>query len=592
MLILSFILGFMFASDVSINTNLYKNTNLDAYDLNIKVTGSGDIDLNTEKLEDKFRVINRGSSSSTSISIINGSYKKTNTKEFTLSILPLGNVKRVPYVIVSIDGKKYKTKEMPLSSASQQKRQNRRGSFFNFGGSFGGANDIFDDFGLSPSDTEIEQNDIFVKAIINKKNIFVGEQILLSFYIYKKQGVRFNDLGVEKLPDFKGFLKDELINTKNINFNAEQEIGGVKYQRALISKYLLYPVKSGKLNIGQISVAFLFGTNSFFSMGQKVLRRSKPISIHVKPLPKNAPAGFNGAIGSYTTKLKLDKKEIRVGDDVKLNIVIGGRGNLEIIELKDLIKFPESINVFDSKGKIRKNKFGVGEKDFQYVLVPQVAGKMDLGPWDFIYFDTKTNTYKTEQIGPIKLNVLDTSASLAAKAEENQKNKQDKQLAEAKKQKQLKENSLKNDDTQLELFSLLGFLFSPYTWIAIILLILIIILIAVKLTKKGKHERLKVLKLTIQNANKEFENENISMTVSLMVDTLKLLIAETFNIEESVSTMTLLELAEKYKTKKEGKQFYELAVAINKIRFSSQKNQESVSIILEDLNNMIAKIKK
>ena len=179
----------------------------------------------------------------------------------------------------------------------------------------------------------------------------------------------------------------------------------------------------------------------------------------------------------------------------------------------------------------------------------------------------------------MNLEVLATAESLAnIKQKEEIVKKQETKIEEEYKEQE-----------NLTVFSLVGFLFYPHVWIIAILLILIIIFITIKLTKKGKHERLKILKLTLQNANKEFKNENLSMTVSLLADALKLLIAFTFKIEKSVESSTLLELADKYKSKKD---LYKLAIKINKIRFSHQKDKTATFEILEELNNMIAKIKK
>jgi len=80
-------------------------------------------------------------------------------------------------------------------------------------------------------------------------------------------------------------------------------------------------VKSGRSNSPFDDPFF---NDPFFDRVQTVqqLITSKPLVINVKSLPANAPAGFNGAVGSFTLKASIDKEQVKVNDALTWNLLL------------------------------------------------------------------------------------------------------------------------------------------------------------------------------------------------------------------------------------------------------------------------------
>ena len=71
------------------------------------------------------------------------------------------------------------------------------------------------------------------------------------------------------------------------------------------------------------------------------------ITIKVDPLPTK-PSNFSGGVGSFNISGQLTKAEVKAGEPVTLRIVIGGTGNLKLIQ-QPKADFPQSFDKYDTK---------------------------------------------------------------------------------------------------------------------------------------------------------------------------------------------------------------------------------------------------
>jgi hypothetical protein len=95
-------------------------------------------------------------------------------------------------------------------------------------------------------------NDLFIKVTASKTNSIVGDQILVSYKLYS----RYSQLNYElsKAPTFNGFYSEDIVLGKNTN-GQKETYNGQDYLTAEIKKVLLFPQKSGKLEIPPIELA-------------------------------------------------------------------------------------------------------------------------------------------------------------------------------------------------------------------------------------------------------------------------------------------------------------------------------------------------
>lgn len=339
-------------------------------------------------------------STNTSYSNINGKMSQSTSITFTyyLRAVTEGNFTVAP-AKVTVDGKEYQTKELSITVTKEPVRTNT-----NSGSE------------ATQAQTELNENDLFIKASVNKRNPYQGEQVILTYKIYTK--VPIAQIGINKQSNFQGFWMKDLLNPQDVLKQDNEVIGGEQYVTAEFRKFALFPQKSGTLTIdamelqcvAQIRQANRRSSNSFldsffddpFFGGtrniQKVLK-SNPISINVKPLPEsNKPVNFSGAVGEFTFVGVIDKNELKTNDAVNLKFTLSGSGNIELIDQLN-INFPPDIEVFEPEisNSINSNSIsGIsGTRKFDYLLIPRNPGKFIINPVTFTYFSPRNNSYQS-----------------------------------------------------------------------------------------------------------------------------------------------------------------------------------------------------
>ena len=85
--------------------------------------------------------------------------------------------------------------------------------------------------------------DLFIRAEVDKKRVYVGEPIMVSWHIYTTGILR--EIDTLGYPSNKGFWKEDIYIASNLNFSNEV-INGVPHRKALLASYALFPLKEGR----------------------------------------------------------------------------------------------------------------------------------------------------------------------------------------------------------------------------------------------------------------------------------------------------------------------------------------------------------
>lgn len=243
------------------------------------------------------------------------------------------------------------------------------------------------------SQAQVEGNaDFMVSVELNKKKVFIGEQIQATYKIYS----RYSDLRFESI-DYSaidGFWT-ETLEEDNINWeNQAQVINGQQYRVAILKKELLYPQRSGELVVAPTKIQAL-GKNSFFGRYTSLSASSKPITVQVSALPVPIPENFLGTFDQLTCELNPDRTQINQNEAINLEVKVAGKGNLKLIDEMPL-QFPADIEVFDPKrtDNIAVNASGIsGSRTFEYVLIPRSSGSYNIPAVTLHYFNPSTEKY-------------------------------------------------------------------------------------------------------------------------------------------------------------------------------------------------------
>lgn len=233
----------------------------------------------------------------------------------------------------------------------------------------------------------------FVDVQVNKKNIYVGEPIEVSYTIYNR--LNGSSAYISKLPQLKGFYSKDYDIPRNPQ-GKRSIVGNHYYTSYLVKKTVLYPTQSGTLVIDPLE--FTLELHS----GDKRKFNSKPIQINVKSLPP-APENFKGAVGDFSVIASIDKSQISTDDIATLRFTVKGAGNLDLIQAPEIL-LPD--NVHSSAATVEAlSTQPSNEKTFLFKLNVDEAGLYTIPAIAFTYFSPGSNSYINLMSEPLQLEV-------------------------------------------------------------------------------------------------------------------------------------------------------------------------------------------
>lgn len=361
--------------------------------------------VNTQKVKDFLAPSIKGfdvlmgptRSQQSSTQIINGKVSSSSSITYTY-ILMAGKegTYTIPAASIEVDGEKVFSnaltiKVLPPDQTAGNSQANQGG-----GGSSSSRGQI--------AGSRITDKDLFITATASKTTVYEQEAILLTYKVYTSVNLRQL---MEDMPDMKGFQMQEIQLPQQKQYSMEH-YNGRNYNTIIWRQYVLFPQQTGKLEILAVTFDGVVAQqtisddpfDAFFNGGGYIEVKKKIVApkvvINVKPLPVK-PANFSGGVGEFTMTSSINAKEVKTNDAVTIKLTIKGAGNMKLITSPE-VKFPEDFEVYDPKVT---NNFDVsraglsGTQTIEYLAIPRHAGNFTIPPVEFVYFDLKSQSYKT-----------------------------------------------------------------------------------------------------------------------------------------------------------------------------------------------------
>ena len=296
-----------------------------------------------------------GTSSSTSIQMINGDYKKNYVLSYKFVAKKSCTIESVT---LEVDGKKESTQSIDI---------------------------VVEKIVSSPSD------DFSLTLQSDTNEVYVGEAFELTLLLRQKKSMAVVDSKFVS-PDFKGFwIKGEPTQESS-------EDGGFINTKI---KYKMAPQREGNLYISpaQIGLASRQNTRNYWGgFFQEVKWKnyfSNDLNITAKPLPEGVIL-----VGNCTIEASVDKNETNVNEAVNLTIKVQGQANLE--DIKSFKPYIDGVSVFDEKITIKDDTLTqkitfVADRSF---TIPSFSLKL---------FNPETKSISTIATHPIEINVKNAS---------------------------------------------------------------------------------------------------------------------------------------------------------------------------------------
>jgi len=270
---------------------------------------------------------------------------------------------------------------------------------------------------------DIADENLHLVAEVSKSNPYMNEAITVIYKMYVSPSISVSNYQLLDNPKYNNFWSQDIkvtsLNAQNGTFK------GKPYRYVILKRVVLYPQKSGKLEIEPISldVTVDVPTNKrdFFG-GRVYAQTNKTVSagnrtINVKALPlENQPADFNGAVGDFDFSVTTSKSSLNASESLQAVVEVTGKGNLKLFKLPEL-NLPSSLEVYEPEFTegVRTTLGGMqGKISNSYTIVPSFRGKYPLPSIPFSFFNPKTETYTTLNSSEIVINVLEGPNSAAS----------------------------------------------------------------------------------------------------------------------------------------------------------------------------------
>ena len=243
----------------------------------------------------------------------------------------------------------------------------------------------------------------FITTEVSDENPFLNQEVILTVKMYARDYSILNRIRNYQEPDFNNLMA-KFVSEKLDEDEKQVLINGTTFIQKVLARYVLFPQKSGEIEIDPFALNVLI---SGYYGAENVQLTSDPIRLKVRNLPPGKPDNFSGAVGNYKLNASLSKKEVNANEAVNLEVEIVGSGNLNTLKTPE-VPVPEHIETFAPK---KKDAFEIrpsgmkGAVEEKHVLVPQYGGDYQIGPIAFNYFDPSKEKYITLKTKSLLLSV-------------------------------------------------------------------------------------------------------------------------------------------------------------------------------------------
>lgn len=355
-----------------------------------------------------FKVV-MGPSQSISSSWVNGKRSFSKSYGYILTPNATGSF-QIGQATIEIDGKTYKTvpKKVQITAAVSNPNAPKT------------ADDIADE-------------NLYLIAEVSKASPYLNEAVTVVYKLYISPSVSVTNFRPLDSPKYNNFWSQDIpvkrYDTKNTTYD------GKPFRSVILKRVVLYPQKSGKLNIEPLALEVYVDvpTNRRDFFGGKIFKQAKKTvsagrrTLNVKTLPEaGKPPGFGGAVGDFDFSVTTSKSSLNASESLQARVEVTGKGNLKLFQLPKP-ELPSALEVYEPEfdESVRTTVSGMeGKVANNYTVVPSFRGKYPIPSISFSYFNPKTRKYNTLNSGEITINVMegpeDKNATIAANSS-NQK---------------------------------------------------------------------------------------------------------------------------------------------------------------------------
>jgi len=338
-----------------------------------------------------------GPSVGTEFSWINGRATRATNFTYVLQGREVGPAAVGP-IVVTIGGTELRSEvvqgEVVAGSVAPPRSTGRRSPFF--------LDPFADPFGRGQSGGTAAR--VALRQLVSAKSAVLGEPVIATIVLDTTVGVD----GFEwvQAPSFPGWWAQRVEPPERVT-SEPVEVDGVRYDRFIVGRNVLVPLKTGELEIPEIRARIGFRSRSVFAAPQVVERGAPASKVEIEPRPE-APQGFSGAVGNLRYSASLEPTVIDFGESAVLSIELEGSGNLPLVDVP--AKWPTCVDCEtyppEEESRVTVDASGIhGSRTWRTTIVPRSWGSIDFEPVMLAVFDPAAGIYRKQTLGPLHLEV-------------------------------------------------------------------------------------------------------------------------------------------------------------------------------------------
>lgn len=274
----------------------------------------------------------------------------------------------------------------------------------------------------------VASENLHLVAEISNSNPYLNEAITIVYKLYVSPQVSVSNWREMDNPVYSDFWSQN-IDIRQLKIESG-EYQGEPYRFVVLRKTILYPQKTGELEIEPLTLSVsvdvpsqrrdIFGGRLYTTVDKTVAAGQRTIAV--KPLPlDNKPPDFTGAVGNFDFKVNASKTKLAATESLTLKVQVSGKGNLKLFELPKL-EVPNSLELYEPERieNVKTDLNGTqGSIAETYTIVPNQKGNFPIPALSFSYFDISSKTYKTINAEEILLEVEGAPANSSFSARNN-----------------------------------------------------------------------------------------------------------------------------------------------------------------------------
>jgi hypothetical protein len=348
--------------------------------ITIETAGNPDVDIAMPQLPSQLVIAGTQESTHMQYSIPGGR-RRVVTRELILQPASSGTFV-IPGIEIEVDGTVHRTRALTLQVSS-----------------------------IAAASPALPSGEAWLRVSLSPETVYVGQQTTLTAEAGFSEDVR---LRLTRPPIFDtpsptGFWVHELPGGVRTQLR-QQENRVVEVQTR---KVAYFPLSAGRFALKQSRVIVDVRQGFLYAPETREMR-SNTARLTVLPLPeKDRPTTFRGAVGRYTMEAAVEPLSVAAGEPVQIKLVVRGVGNVKTIaapRLPQVLGAEAFAPTEESETTVEGEMVG-GTKTFNYVLIPENEGILEIPAIVFSYFDPVARAYRDVRAEPVQVRVLPSGAA-------------------------------------------------------------------------------------------------------------------------------------------------------------------------------------